>query len=123
MEKYLKMTDVFKKEVLVDNSTAYTLKERFDKFHRVAEVNDDTLMCSGTSVAEYAAHAINSHDELVAEVERLRDVISKIKNPSNDDCLGFLCAAFRHCDYEIKGDFEIEDMKPAFILYANKKGA
>lgn len=72
MGKYLKMADVFKKEVLVDNSTAYTIKEELDKLYRVREVNDDTLMCSSNFVAEYAAHAINSHDELVAEVERLR---------------------------------------------------
>lgn len=72
MGKYLKMADVFKKEVLVDNSTAYTLKEELDKLYRVREVNDDTLMCNSNFVAEYAAHAINSHDELVAEVERLR---------------------------------------------------
>lgn len=29
--------------------------------------------------AEYAAHAINSHDELVAEVERLRGVVIRMQ--------------------------------------------
>ena len=29
--------------------------------------------------AEYAAHAINSHDELVAEVERLRVMVSRMQ--------------------------------------------
>ncbi len=105
MDKYLKMADVFKHLIEPRDSS-----------------NGGTLIMHANR-AWYAAHAINSHDELVADVERLRDVIFKIKNPSNDDCLDFLCAALRHCDYEIKGDFEIGDMKPAFILYANKKGA
>lgn len=65
MKQYLKMADVFKKEVLVEKSIAYTLKNEIDRFYRVREVNDDTLMCSGGDVASYAAHAINSHDELV----------------------------------------------------------
>lgn len=80
MGKYLKMADIFKKEVLVDNSTAYTLKEELDKLYRAREVNDDTLMCSSNFVAEYAAHAINSHDELVAEVERLRGELKSVTN-------------------------------------------
>ena len=65
MKQYLKMADVFNVEVMVDNSTAYTLKSELDKLYRVREVNNHTLMCSGNDVADYAAHAINSHDELV----------------------------------------------------------
>ena len=65
MKEYLKMSDVFNVEVMVDNSTAYTLKSELDKLYRVREVNNHTLMCSGNDVADYAAHAINSHDELV----------------------------------------------------------
>lgn len=79
--------------------------------------------CISKEEATYAAHAVVSHDALVAGVERLRVVIEQIKSPTNDDCMNFLCCAFRHCDYEIKGDFEIGDMKPAFVLYANSKCA
>lgn len=78
MKEYLKMSDVFNVEVMVDNSTAYTLKSELDKLYRVREVNNHTLMCSGNDVADYAAHAINSHDDLVAEVERLRDEVEHL---------------------------------------------
>ena len=50
MKEYLKMSDVFAEEVQ-PGRFAYAL-------------------CAQKS--KYAAHAINSHDELVAEVERLR---------------------------------------------------
>ena len=53
MGKYLKMADVFKRQV------------------SVVEVSFLTLDHHNRTCDEYAAHAINSHDELVAEVERL----------------------------------------------------
>ncbi|AFC22648.1 hypothetical protein [Aeromonas phage 51] len=61
MKEYLKMADVFVGE--------YTPKRRIDAWppSRYGE----TLVELSGSPAQYAAHAINSHDELVAEVERL----------------------------------------------------
>ena len=55
MDKYLKMADMFHGECA-------------DEILSV--VYDGSLSESG---AKYAAHAINSHDELVEEVDRLRE--------------------------------------------------
>lgn len=65
MKEYLKMADVFVGE--------YTPKRRIDAWppSRYGE----TLVELSGSPAQYAAHAINSHDELVAEVERLRGAL------------------------------------------------
>ena len=57
------MADVFFKEI---EPSDFSLKTASVSVYR-----DD-----GTSPHEYAAHAINSHDELVAEVERLRGAIN-----------------------------------------------
>ena len=54
--QYLKMADVFPDNFNIDEVMVYNRKSR--KF------NNDTL-------EEYVLHALNSHDELVAEVERL----------------------------------------------------
>ena len=54
MDKYLKMSYAFKRKV------------------SAVEVSFLTLDHHNRTCDEYAAHAINSHDELVAEVERLR---------------------------------------------------
>ena len=59
-KEYLKMTDAFK---IGDGSTRSTLSE--------STINGTVLILQGGR-AQYAVHAINSHDELVAEVERLR---------------------------------------------------
>ena len=61
-KEYLKMSDVFEqlKEPNPENEIT------FDLSHGYITV----LAC------EYAAHAINSHDELVEEVERLRGELS-----------------------------------------------
>ena len=61
MDKYLKMADVFVGK--------YKPKRRIDAWppSRYGE----TLIELSGSPAQYAVHAINSHDELVAEVERL----------------------------------------------------
>ena len=40
-------------------------------------------MYGPTCYAKYAAHAINSHDELVAEVERLRGVIDELEREND----------------------------------------
>ena len=64
MDKYLKMADVFKGELFIDSDCDDVI------------VDDLSLTVlesfSGSDVAKFALHAINSHDELVAEVERLR---------------------------------------------------
>lgn len=57
MKEYLKMADVFKRSV------------------SVVEVSFLTNDHNNRYCDEYAAHAINSHDELVAEVERLRKAV------------------------------------------------
>ena len=53
MGKYLKMADVFDLPILGSRAEFFPL-------------------CLNESSAMIAAHAINSHDELVVEVERLR---------------------------------------------------
>ena len=69
MGKYLKMADVFVGE--------YKPKRRIDAWppSRYGE----TLIELSGSPAQYAVHAINSHDELVAEVERLRDMVVRMQ--------------------------------------------
>ena len=62
MKEYLKMADVFVGE--------YKPKRRIDAWP--PSKHGETLVDISGKPAEYAVHAINSHDELVAEVERLR---------------------------------------------------
>jgi hypothetical protein len=66
MGKYLKMSDVFNAAVVASkNDDAMTLNDgAFGGFELAEFYNMDEC--------QYAAHAINYHDELVAEVERLR---------------------------------------------------
>lgn len=64
MKEYLKMNQVITGMV---NSTGSVVSDATGSIARVY----------GPDVyAKYVAHAINSHDELVAEVERLSDVMS-----------------------------------------------
>ena len=72
MKEYLKMADVFVGE--------YKPKRRIDAWP--PSKHGETLIDISGKPAEYAVHAINSHDELVAEVERLR-VIIDIKPMAN----------------------------------------
>ena len=72
MKEYLKMADVFVGE--------YKPKRRIDAWP--PSKYGETLVELSGSPAQYAAHAINSHDELAAEVERLR-VIIDIKPMAN----------------------------------------
>ena len=65
MGKYLKMADVFVGE--------YKPKRRIDAWP--PSMYGVTLIELSGSPAQYAVHAINSHDELVAEVERLRQAL------------------------------------------------
>ena len=69
MSKYLKMADVFVGE--------YKPKRRIDAWP--PSKYGETLIELSGSPAQYAVHAINSHDELVAEVERLRDMVIRMQ--------------------------------------------
>ena len=63
-KQYLKMADVFRNEMRVVG----------DSNNMIADDVGIIIGCySGDMMAEYVLHAINSHDELVAEVERLRE--------------------------------------------------
>jgi len=75
MKEYLKMSDMFKGELSIDcdcddvivDELSLTVLESF----------------GGSDLAKYALHAINSHDELVAEVDRLRDDINALSSVRN----------------------------------------
>ena len=69
MGKYLKMADVFIGE--------YKPKRRIDAWP--PSKHGETLVDISGKPAEYAVHAINSHDELVVEVERLRDMVIRMQ--------------------------------------------
>ena len=63
MGKYLKMAVVFPVEIRTDDESGSLI------------CDEDGIILesfSGDKVADYTLHAISSHDELVAEVERLR---------------------------------------------------
>lgn len=63
-KEHLKMADVFRNEMRVVG----------DSSNMIADDVGILIGCySGDKMAEYVLHAINSHDELVAEVERLRE--------------------------------------------------
>ena len=70
MKQYLKMADVFKGELFIDSDCDDVI------------VDDLSLTVlesfSGSDAAKFALHAINSHDELVAEVELLRDEVEHL---------------------------------------------
>lgn len=77
--EYLKMGDVFHGEAKVEDNLLYTLKEEKDKYGDICLVNDVWAGFNGnTKAAQYAAHAINSHDALVAEVKRLNEELEEI---------------------------------------------
>ena len=66
MKQYLKMADVFRNEMRVIG----------DSSNMIADDVGIIIGCySGDRMAEYVLHAINSHDELVAENERLRNAL------------------------------------------------
>lgn len=66
MDKYLKMADVFSMGVVQEDSFLVSNDgEDLACFICYLDADRDLM-------AKYAAHAINSHDELVAEVDRLR---------------------------------------------------
>ena len=66
-KEYLKMADVFSNEMRVIG----------DSNNMIADDVGIIIGCySGDKMAEHVLHSINSHDELVAEVERLRAELS-----------------------------------------------
>ena len=69
-KEYLKMEDEFRNEMRVLG----------DSRNMIADDVGIIIGCySGDKMAEYVLHAINSHDELVAEVERLRSMIDALE--------------------------------------------
>ena len=69
MDKYLKMADVFPSEMRVGGDSDNLI---------IDDVGIIIGCYSGAKMAEHVLHAINSHDELVAEVERLRVVVDGV---------------------------------------------
>lgn len=68
-KQYLKMVDEFRNEMRVVG----------DSSNMIADDVGIIIGCySGDKMAEYVLHAINSHDELVAENERLISVLYEV---------------------------------------------
>ena len=81
MKEYLKMSDVFDGLISVsgetiDNFTYYGICGSNHSYYAKFDVNG--------KAAKYTAHAINSHDELVDEVERLRGIIERVISTSHE---------------------------------------
>lgn len=68
MKEYLKMADVFPIEIKTDDESGSLICDE-----------DGIILESfaGDKVADYTLHAINSHDELVEEVDRLHQVMQR----------------------------------------------
>ena len=69
MKQYLKMADVFPSEIYTDDESGSLI------------VDDDGVILesfSGDKVADYALHAINSHDELVHMLAVMTELVGKI---------------------------------------------
>ena len=70
-KQYLKMADKFRNEMRVVG----------DSNNMIADDVGIIIGCySGDRMAEYVIHAINSHDELVEENERLRNALECATN-------------------------------------------
>ena len=73
MEKeYLKMADVTFGELVTENNGCIFGRDFVAGFHFRSTKHP-------AKAAHYVAHAINSHDELVEEVERLRGMIDALE--------------------------------------------
>lgn len=69
MEKYLKMSDVLRLPIgrfIEDGSIGNVVDAIGDSVIYIQQTKDTRSADSRNAVAEYASHAINSHDELVA---------------------------------------------------------
>ena len=76
MKEYLKMESVFKGELFIDSDCDDVI---------VDELSLTVLESfGGSDVAKFALHAINSHDDLVAEVERLRARVAELESDVSD---------------------------------------
>lgn len=80
MKEYLKMADIF---------GDIAVKVRGSNGRHVMCEDILAANCFCTDSANHIAHAINSHDELVAEVERLRGTLQQ--------CVDALCIAHKFC--------------------------
>ena len=70
MKEYFKMADIF---------GDIAVKVRGSNGRHVMCEDILAANCFCTDSANYIAHAINSHDDLVAEVERLRDMVIRMQ--------------------------------------------
>ena len=70
MKDYLKMADIF-------GDIAVKVRDSNGRHVMCEDILAANCFC--TDSANYIAHAINSHDDLVAEVERLRDMVIRMQ--------------------------------------------
>ena len=71
MKEYLNMSDIF-------GDIAVKVRDSNGRHVMCEDILAANCFC--TDSANYIAHAINSHDELVAEVERLRDMVIRMQS-------------------------------------------
>lgn len=77
-KEYLKMTDVFDESV-------DSVEKHYGITNAIVDGSSATLGDFVTiKHAQYAAHAINSHDDLVAEVERLRGAVDELERENEN---------------------------------------
>lgn len=80
-KQYLKMADVFSGSVLpkhIDDGCATEIASGYVAGNYYVLQDDEYWMLIDKGQAEYAAHAINSHDELVAENDRLVSALYEV---------------------------------------------
>ena len=80
MSDYLRMSDVFEGKVKakhVDEDALEELNNGEDSGKNWTFEDDRYWLAMSYEHAGYAAHAVNTHDDLVAEVERLRLMLSE----------------------------------------------
>lgn len=70
MKEYLKMSDIF-------GDIAVKVRDSNGRHVMCEDILAANCFC--TDSANYIAHAINYHDELVTEVERLRAMVSRMQ--------------------------------------------
>ena len=75
MKEYLRMSDAF-------GVVGVKVREGNGRHVMCEDILAANCFCEDS--AEYAAHAINSHDELVAEVERLRGLMVRIISSAHE---------------------------------------